>query len=137
MGRIIRWFTLVVFIQLPLFAAQIDTFYGPLEVDEPVLLELIESPAFQRLKGIHQYGVSYYTTHKEEYTRYEHSLEVFAILRINNCSLEEQISGLLHDISHTVFSHIGDWVFGKAHQEKDYQNSIHSVYLGKAASSKF
>lgn len=112
--------------------AQIETFYGPIEVEEPVLLELIESPAFQRLKHIHQYGVAYYTTHSEEYTRYDHSLGVFAILRAKNCSLEEQIAGLLHDVSHTAFSHVGDWIFGKENQEKDYQNSIHQSFLQKS-----
>lgn len=112
-----------------LCARQIDTFYGSIEVDEPVLLELIDSPIFQRLKNIHQYGVSYYTTHREEYNRYDHSIGVFAILRTNNSSLEEQIAGLLHDVSHTAFSHVGDWVFGKENQDKDYQNGIHSFFL--------
>ena len=116
---------------LPYFlcARQVDTFYGPIEVQEPVLLELIDSPIFQRLKKIHQYGVAYYTTHREEYNRYDHSIGVFAILRANNASIEEQIAGLLHDVSHTAFSHVGDWVFGKENQDKDYQNSIHSLFL--------
>jgi len=112
-----------------LWARQIETFYGPIEVEEPVLLELIDSPIFQRLKSIHQYGVAYYTTHREEYNRYDHSIGVFAILRANNASLEEQIAGLLHDVSHTAFSHVGDWVFGREHQDKDYQNAIHPLFL--------
>jgi hypothetical protein len=108
----------------------IQTFYGPLEVEEPVLLELIHSPAFERLQHIHQYGVAYYTkTHTEEYTRYAHSLGVFALLRTKNASLEEQISGLLHDVSHTAFSHVGDWVFAIENQEEDYQSAIHDTYL--------
>jgi len=105
------------------------TFFGDLEIEEQVLIDLIECPAMQRLKGIHQYGVAYYTTHQEEYNRFDHSMGVFAILRKNNASLEEQISGLLHDISHTVFSHVGDWVFGKECQEEDYQNTIHKLYF--------
>ena len=32
-------------------------------------------------------------------------------------------------VSHTVFSHVGDWLFGKAGEEKDYQNSIHELFL--------
>ncbi len=98
---------------------------------EPVLIELIESPAFERLKHIHQYGIAYYTTHKEEYTRYKHSLGVFAVLRMKGASLEEQIAGLLHDVSHTVFSHVGDWIFQKVGSEKDYQNDIHEEFLEK------
>lgn len=122
------------FLVLPLFlcARQVDTFYGTIEVEEPLLLELIDSPAFQRLKHIHQYGVSYYTTHREEYNRYDHSLGVFTILRVKGASLEEQIAGLLHDVSHTAFSHVGDWIFNKENQDKDYQNSIHPAYLSQS-----
>ncbi|MBX7067082.1 MAG: HD domain-containing protein [Parachlamydiales bacterium] len=112
-----------------LSAKLIDTFYGPIEVEEPLVLELIDSPAFQRLKEIHQYGVSYYTTHKEEYSRYDHSIGVFAVLRLKGASLNEQIAGLLHDVSHTAFSHVGDWIFGKEHKENDYQTSIHAHFL--------
>jgi uncharacterized protein len=118
-----------VFFTLPLESAQISTFYGPIEVEEPVLLELIESPAFQRLKDIHQYGVSYYTTHREEFSRYDHSLGVFAVLRRHGASLKEQVAGLLHDASHTAFSHVGDWIFGKEYQNIDYQDSIHAIFL--------
>lgn len=112
-----------------LVGRQIETFYGAIEVEEPVLLELIDSPAFQRLKSIHQYGVAYYTTHREEYNRYDHSIGVFTILRLKGASLEEQIAGLLHDVSHTAFSHVGDWIFAKENQVEDYQNSIHLLFL--------
>lgn len=114
------------------FAVEIRTFYGVVNVEEPILLELIESPAFQRLKHIHQYGVAYYTTHREEYTRYEHSLGVFHLLRSKDCSLEEQIAGLLHDASHTVFSHVGDYVFNVQNLETDYQTITHVDYLERS-----
>jgi uncharacterized protein len=120
------------FLPFLLCAKQVDTFYGPIEVEEPVLLELIDSPAFQRLKNIHQYGVAYYTSHQEEYNRFDHSIGVFAILRARGGSIEEQIAGLLHDVSHTVFSHVGDWVFSKQDLEKDYQNEIHPLFLVKS-----
>lgn len=122
--------TLFCLISSALFSDIVDTFYGPLQVEEPVILELIKSPAFQRLKSIHQYGVAFYATiYREKYTRYDHSLGVFAILRLKGASLEEQIAGLLHDVSHTVFSHVGDWVFNKEHQENDYQTTIHLTFL--------
>ena len=124
---------LFLFLALPyiLCARPVETFYGPIEVQEPVLLELIDSPLFQRLKDIHQYGVAYFISHKEEYNRYDHSIGVFAILRKNEASLEEQIAGLLHDVSHTTFSHVGDWIFGKENQEDDYQGNIHASFLEK------
>lgn len=113
-----------------LFGEVVQTFYGEIEIEEPVLIELIHCPAMQRLKQIHQYGIAYYTkTHPEKYTRFDHSLGVFAVLRLKNASLEEQIAGLLHDVSHTAFSHVGDWVYAKEHQEEDYQSSIHDAYL--------
>jgi HD superfamily phosphohydrolase len=121
---------LLIFLFLSSLSAEtIQTFYGPLEVTEPVLLDLLKSPAILRLKSIHQYGVSYYTTHREEYNRYDHSLGVFALLREKGATLEEQISGLLHDVSHTAFSHVADWVFGKEYQKTDYQTLIFNFYL--------
>lgn len=127
---------IVCFWQLILCAKPYDTFYGSIDVQEPVLIELIESAPFQRLKHIHQYGVSYYTTHREEYTRYAHSMGVFVILRKHGASLKEQIAGLLHDVSHTVFSHVGDWIFAREYQEIDYQNSIHQTYLERTSLGK-
>ncbi len=125
----------LIFCCLPLllFAQKVTTFYGELEVEEPVVLELIECPSMQRLKQVHQYGVAYFSQkHPEKYTRFDHSLGVFAILRLNKRPLEEQVAGLLHDVSHTVFSHVGDWVFGKEKSAIDYQNSIHIDFLKKS-----
>jgi hypothetical protein len=125
----LRGFLFVFCLSLQGFAETIPTFYGAMEVEDPILIELIHSPALQRLKSIHQYGIAYYTTHREEYNRFDHSLGVFAILKAKGASLEEQIAGLLHDVSHTAFSHVGDWVFGKEYQEDDYQSVIHRHYL--------
>lgn len=117
-----------------LFAASlageiVETFYGPVEVQEPILLELIECPAMQRLKKLHQYGISYYTTHSEPYNRFDHSVGVFAILRKSGASLLEQIAGLLHDASHTAFSHVGDYLF---HAKDAYQDEIHEWFLERS-----
>lgn len=118
-------------ISFSLFAQPISTFYGVLEVNEPVLLELIESTPMQRLKGVHQYGIAYYNSFNEEYNRYDHSLGVFAILRMKGCSLHEQIAGLLHDVSHTVFSHVGDFIFNGASHQDSYQDTVHEVFFKK------
>jgi len=132
MSNFIKIFFVLSLVCTPVFTAQIETFYGVVNIEEPVLVELIESPAFQRLKHIHQYGVAYYTTHREEYTRYDHSLGVFLLLRAKNCSLEEQIAGLLHDVSHTIFSHVGDWIFKQQDKETDFQTLTHIDYLEKS-----
>ncbi len=64
----------ILFFQILQLSGEIETFYGKILVEEPIILDLINSKAMQRLKGVHQYGDAYYTTHREEYNRYDHSL---------------------------------------------------------------
>lgn len=111
----------------------IETIYGTFHVTEPVLLELIDSSVMQRLKKIHQFGVYYFIENgkPKEYTRYTHCLGVWALLRKYGAPLEEQMAGLLHDASHTVFSHVGDYLFKQKEFNADssYQDDIHAWYL--------
>ena len=88
-----------------------DSVYGHVEVNEPLLLELIQSAPVQRLKGVHQGGAHYLVIPKDTITRYEHSVGVMLLLRRFGASLEEQAAGLLHDAGHTAFSHVIDYVF--------------------------
>lgn len=113
----------------------VHTVYGDFEVTEPVLIDLFNSPVMDRIKYVRQYGIlDYVVKQKKEYTRYEHCVGVWALLRMYGASLEEQIAGLLHDASHTVFSHVADMLF--VNQAKDttykdtaYQDDIHEWYL--------
>jgi uncharacterized protein len=121
---------LFLFVNFCLNAEIVETVYKDFEVDEQIILDLITSPAFQRLKHVHQYGVvKYFEQNCEEYSRYDHSLGVWALLRENNCSLEEQIAGLLHDVSHTVFSHFGDYFFKHFSDTESFQDTIHAWYI--------
>ena len=89
-----------------------DRVYGEKEVDEPVLEELIQTDPVQRLKEVHQAGPSpFFMDDKPPMTRYEHSIGVMLLLREFDASVEEQIAGLLHDVPHTAFSHVADFVF--------------------------
>lgn len=109
----------------------IRTIYGSFVVHEPVIWELLQSRAMQRLKKVHQYGISNYVdTHVKAYSRFDHSVGVWALLNLYKASLEEQIAGLLHDVSHTVFSHTGDYLFFSDGNEA-YQDGIHEWYLKK------
>lgn len=100
-----------------------DKIYGELEVDK-VIEELILSEPVQRLKGIHQGGASYLVNEKWNETRFDHSVGVMLLIRKLGGSLEEQIAGLLHDVSHTAFSHVIDFVF--ENKEEDYHEKIYS-----------
>lgn len=98
-----------------------DKLYGEFKI-EKVLEELVLSTPVQRLKGVHQGGASYLVNEKWNVTRYEHSIGVMLLIRKLGGSLEEQIAGLLHDISHTAFSHVVDFVFDN--KDEDYHEKI-------------
>jgi hypothetical protein len=115
-----------------------DRIYGKVEITQPVILELIKSPSFKRLKGIDQVGyLSLYSKlHSqkiEKLTRFEHSLGVFILLKKFKASFEEQIASLLHDISHGVFSHAIDYAL-KEGSEKDqsFQDKIFEKFFKKS-----
>lgn len=115
---------------------QINTLYGQLEFNDPLIIELIESTPFQRLKQINQYGIVPLIFPSEKFTRFEHSLGVYLILQKAQASKEELIAGLLHDVSHTVFSHVGDYVYQNPSPGNSYQDDIHIWYLKESGLEK-
>lgn len=110
----------------------VESIYGEIEIEEEVLMDLINSKAMQRLKGIHQYGVLSYMERTEDFSRYDHSLGVLHLLRRQGRPLHEQIAGLLYNVSHTAFSHLGDFFFAQKDSDISYQDSIHGWYLEKS-----
>ncbi|MFB6432097.1 HD domain-containing protein [Bacillus thuringiensis] len=100
-----------------------DVLYGEFEVDQ-VVEELISSKSMQRLKGIHQAGASYLMNEKWNVTRFDHSVGVMLLVKKLGGSVEEQIAGLLHDVSHTAFSHVIDYVFDN--EDESYHEEIFS-----------
>lgn len=101
-----------------------DKVYGEEEISEGVLIDLINSQALQRLKGVSQQGLPQNYYHRIIFSRFDHSIGVLILLRRLGADIEEQIAGLLHDISHTAFSHVVDWVLGDPTKE-DYQDNNH------------
>ncbi len=110
-----------------------DSIWGMIDFDQ-FSMRLIDSPVFQRLRGIHQLGFSYVTYPTAEHTRFSHSLGtahvvsriVEAIAKNSHARKNtapsaitfagiEQIgyprayelvhAALLHDIGHLPFSH--------------------------------
>lgn len=98
-----------------------DPLYGSFEVEE-VIKALLLSKELERLKDVHMAGPAFLINPFWNETRYEHSVGVMLLIRKLGGSLEEQIAGLLHDVSHTAFSHVVDLAF--ANQRDDYHEQI-------------
>ncbi|MBU1290145.1 HD domain-containing protein [Patescibacteria group bacterium] len=115
----------------------IDKVYGGVEIGEPLVLEIMEAACFRRLKGIDQAGyLPLYANPKSlplsqlQHNRFDHSVGVFILLKKFNASLEEQVSGLLHDLSHSAFSHCIDYVFDEGSEtEQSYQDDIFADFV--------
>lgn len=108
-----------------------DRIYGKIKITEPVILELINSLSVQRLKGIDQAGYPKPWFPGNPRTRFEHSMGVFILLNKHDASLEEQVAGLIHDVSHLSFSHAIDYVLGEKDQGKrlDHQDNIFEDFV--------
>jgi hypothetical protein len=104
-----------------------DRVYGEVAIDDPRLLDLIACPTFQRLKGIRQAGPSAFAFPFKTVTRYEHSLGVHVLLRRLGADFREQVAGLLHDISHTAFSHAVDFLY--ASDEQNHHEQLKHAFL--------
>ncbi len=106
-----------------------DRVYGEVSIDDPLLLDLIQRPTFQRLKGIKQAGPSAIAYPFKTVTRFEHCLGVYVLLRQLGAGRKEQVAGLLHDISHTAFSHAVDFI--ETSDEQDHHESLKPEFLGR------
>ncbi len=106
-----------------------DRVYGEVSVDDPGILALIECPTFQRLKGIKQAGPSAFAYPFKTVTRYEHSLGVYLLLGRLGAPARERVAGLLHDVSHTAFSHAVDFLVSS--EEQDHHEGLKPVFLDR------
>ncbi len=106
-----------------------DRVYGGVAIDDPAILGLIECPTFQRLKGVRQAGPSALAFPFKDVTRYEHSLGVALLLRRLGADRREQVAGLLHDVSHTAFSHAVDFLIHSI--EQDHHERLKPMMLDR------
>lgn len=106
----------------------VDILYGPVEIDEPVIIALLQSHALRRLQGVLQHGITGLIGITNQTTRFDHSVGVFLLVRRLGGSLEEQIAALLHDVSHTAFSHVIDYVFG-GHTTQSFHDQHKETYV--------
>ena len=116
--------------------------------EEVMVMELIETEAFQRLRRIKQLGTASLVFHGAESSRFTHSIGVFCVARKIYKRLVEidpkfeknkfiiYGAALLHDVGHGPLSHTSEQIFTHNHEEWsnkliiDYQpiNSILKKY---------
>ena len=97
--------------------------------EEKMVMELIDSSPFQRLRRVKQLGPAYLTFHGAESSRFTHSLGVFHLTRraINHLSIINPRlkdykfilygAALLHDLGHGPLSHTSEEIFKINHEE--------------------
>lgn len=102
-----------------------DRIYGKIKIDKKVIVDLIKSKPFRRLKKISQDGAPHFIQPIRNVTRYEHSIGVWHLTWLYKRPIEEQVGALLHDISHTAFSHVIDIVMN------DEKHEYHDRFIKK------
>jgi len=106
-----------------------DNIHGNILIEYKVIMDLINTDIFQRLRRIRQLGGTFIVFPTSEHSRFTHSLGVYAIVRKilhevddlkANLSEREKIvgmiAGLLHDIGHGPLSHAFEEVFHTNHE---------------------
>lgn len=124
-----------------------DPLHDHIHVSHQIILDLINSREFQRLRRIKQLGTSQYTFHGAEHSRFSHSLGVYELTRkiINNFTrrygndwddryrLVTLCAALLHDIGHGPFSHTFEKIFKTDHEAvtiaimKEEGSEVHEI----------
>lgn len=117
-----------------------STLYDNFEIQEDVTRDALNTEALTRMQHIDQGGPLAYFGLCPFFSRYDHCVGVWSLIRKFNGSLNEQLTGLFHDISHTAFSHIADKVFEEEDNDytnHSYQDSIHLWFLKRSSIDNF
>ena len=107
------------------------TILGDITVTEELFADALNNKALLRMKHIDQGGPLVYFNFASHFSRYDHCVGVWALIRRFHGSTQEQLVGLFHDISHTAFSHVADVIFKneEATHDHSYQDNIHLWYI--------
>ncbi len=110
-----------------------DNVWGSIEFNEPIFSELIDSKPIQRLKELNQAGYPKPFFGGTNLNRFNHSVGVAGLLRRFGASVEEQVAGLIHDVSHSAFSHCIDYVLPEGSGEgHNFQDDIFETFVEKS-----
>ncbi len=94
-----------------------------------LVVSLIDTPEFQRLRRIRQLGLAYFAYQSAEHSRFTHSLGAFhlagrmiAKLRVSydipaEAQTAVRVAALLHDLGHGPFSHVIENILGFHHEQ--------------------
>lgn len=127
-----------------------DPLYNYISIDldkDRWLLSLLDTPELQRLRRIHQLGISYYTYPGADHNRIAHSLGVLHVMnhvlahlakedrnqRVATSRKKLLAAALLHDVGHGPFSHVFEPCLGVDHEEwsvkavRDQSSSVYKV----------
>lgn len=97
--------------------------------DGPLLMSLIDTPEFQRLRRVRQLGLAYFAYQSAEHSRFTHSLGALHLatrtldrLRLRYTISDAEysavrVAALLHDVGHGPFSHVIESILGFHHEE--------------------
>lgn len=133
-----------------------DPIYGYIEIDDCLIKNVIDTPAFQRLRNIIQ--TSYTPLYSTAlHNRFTHSLGVYHLGKIAFQSIEKNfikhnkykdkendineitknkddflLACLLHDVGHAPFSHIGEKFFCKSNEKHELLKELYSLLEGEA-----
>ncbi len=108
-----------------------DRIYGSLDIDDAILLDVLDTSAMLRLQGVLQHGISGLVGVTRATTRFEHCLGVMILVRRLGGVLSEQLAALLHDVSHTAFSHVMDYVYD-GHDSQSYHEEIKEQVISRS-----
>ncbi|WP_202320092.1 HD domain-containing protein [Archaeoglobus neptunius] len=93
-----------------------DSIHGVIKLED-WMIEIIDTPQFQRLRRIKQLGFANLVYPGANHTRFEHSLGVMHITRLLKEKLDLDdvvvVAALLHDVGHAPFSHSSERLMKK------------------------
>src|SRR5688572_24993246 len=113
-----------------------DVVWGRLEIKDKEILQVIKHSSIQRLKKIWISAYGYLFNLIRNSTRYDHSVGVYLLLKKFGASKDEQTAGLIHDVSHTAFSHLSTYAMLGRYSGEEFHEIVQQKFLQESGLSK-